>query len=186
MLDTWGTRFYEELNFVAEAENGLRFRRSMVALSEVTAPKPIFEYTSRRILTLEWIDGTRLTDAPPDEVLRLTRVGINCYFMQMMETGFFHADPHPGNLMRTSDGKLCVLDFGLMSEITEKQQYGLIENIAYIVRRNYPEVVRTYVDMGFIPEDTKGTDLSQYSDVVARVFDIALSDVSTEIKQIGV
>lgn len=92
----------------------------MLALTEVTAPKPIFEYTSRRILTLEWIDGVRLTDAPKDEVLRLTRVGINCYFMQMMETGFFHADPHPGNLMRTNDGKLCVLDFGLMSEISEK------------------------------------------------------------------
>jgi aarF domain-containing kinase len=81
LLDTWATRFYEELNFVQEGENGLRFRRSMLALSEVTAPKPIFEYTSRRILTLEWIDGTKLTDAPPEEVLRLVRIGVNCYFM---------------------------------------------------------------------------------------------------------
>ena len=63
ILDEWAARFYEEMNYVQEAENGLRFMRLMKPLPEVTAPMPYFQHTSRRILTMQWMDGVRLTDA---------------------------------------------------------------------------------------------------------------------------
>lgn len=119
ILDEWAGRFYEEMNYVQEAENGLRFMRLMKPLREVTAPKPYFKYTSRRILTMQWMDGVRLIDASTTEINRLVNIGVTCYLMQLLETGFFHADPHPGNMLRTDDGKLCVLDFGLMSEMED-------------------------------------------------------------------
>ena len=119
ILDEWASRFYEEMNYVQEAENGLRFMRLMKPLREVTAPRPIFEHTSRRVLTMEWIRGYKLVDAKPEEINRLANIGITCYLMQLLETGFFHADPHPGNMLRTEDGKLCIIDFGLMSELED-------------------------------------------------------------------
>ena len=93
--------------------------RLMAPLREITAPKPIFEFSSRKVLTMQWIDGKRLIDAEPSEINRLVNIGITCYLMQLLETGFFHADPHPGNMIRTSDGKLCIIDFGLMSEMED-------------------------------------------------------------------
>lgn len=65
------------------------------------------------------MDGIRLVDADKEEINRLVNIGVTCYLMQLLETGFFHADPHPGNMLRTNDGKLCVLDFGLMSEMEQ-------------------------------------------------------------------
>ena len=91
----------------------------MKPLKEVTAPKPIFKYTSRKILTMEWVEGERLVDAEPSEIKRLVNIGTSCYHMQLLETGWFHADPHPGNMIRTKDGKLCIIDFGLMSEVED-------------------------------------------------------------------
>ena len=89
-------------------------------MKDVTCPIPNFEFTSKRVLVREWIDGTKLTNNSPQEANRLVNIGIKCYLMQLLETGFFHADPHPGNLLRTQDGKLCFLDFGLVTEITQK------------------------------------------------------------------
>ena len=81
ILDEWAGRFYEEMNYVQEAENGLRFIRLMKPLREVTAPMPYFEYTSRRILTMEWMNGVRLIDASTTEINRLVNIGVTCYLM---------------------------------------------------------------------------------------------------------
>ena len=89
----------------------------MQPLKEVTSPIPKFELTSRKILVMEWINGTKLINNDPNEISRLVNIGIRCYLMQLLETGFFHADPHPGNLIRTNDGKLCIVDFGLVTEM---------------------------------------------------------------------
>lgn len=125
----------------------------MQPLREVTAPKPIFEYTSRRVITMQWVEGMRLVDAEPAEINRLVNIGVTCYLMQLLETGFFHADPHPGNMMRTEDGKLCVLDFGLMSEMQQYQKEGMISGVAHLVKKDYNRVVEDFDYLGFLPED---------------------------------
>ena len=89
-------------------------------MKEVISPIPYFEYTSRRVLVMEWIEGTKISQNSVEEIKKIVNIGIKCYLMQLLETGFFHADPHPGNLLRTSDGKLCILDFGLVTEINDE------------------------------------------------------------------
>jgi len=101
VFDEWASRFYEELNFVQEAENGLKFMRLMAPLKDVTGPINYFEGTSRKVLLMQWINGTRLVDAEPSEINRLVNIGTTCYLMQLLETGWFHADPHPGNMIRS-------------------------------------------------------------------------------------
>ena len=62
-------------------------------------------------------------------------VGVVTYLTQLLDTGFFHADPHPGNMLRSPDGRLVILDFGLMTQITENQKYGMVEAIAHLIHR---------------------------------------------------
>lgn len=65
----------------------------------------------------------------------INKTGVITYLTQLLDTGFFHADPHPGNMLRSPDGRLVVLDFGLMTVITENQKYGMIEAIAHLIHR---------------------------------------------------
>jgi len=82
------------------------------------------DITSRRVLAMEWIDGTKLTNLEdvkklginPDDMID---IGVQCSLEQLLEHGFFHADPHPGNLLALEDGRICYLDFGMMSEVPE-------------------------------------------------------------------
>ena len=172
ILDEWASRFYEEMNYVQEAENGLRFMRLMAPLREVTAPRPIFDHTSRRVLTMEWINGYKLVDAEPDEINRLVNIGVTCYLMQLLETGFFHADPHPGNMLRTEDGKLCIIDFGLMSVLEDYQKYGMIGSITHLIKKDYYQVVEDFEFLGFLPEDHP--PVSEYVPTFKTIFDQAL------------
>ena len=83
-------------------------------LNAVTAPAVVRDLSMRCVLVSEWVDGTRLDrDASPD-VPRLYGVAINAYLTMLLDTGTLHCDPHPGNFRRTRDGKLCILDWGIV------------------------------------------------------------------------
>jgi predicted unusual protein kinase regulating ubiquinone biosynthesis (AarF/ABC1/UbiB family) len=71
------------------------------------------------VLTVSWLDGEKLSQSKADNVGDLVNIGVICYLKQLLDTGFFHADPHPGNLIRTPDGRLAILDFGLVSVFGE-------------------------------------------------------------------
>jgi len=124
----------------------------MKVLPDVVIPKNYPEYTSRRVHVAEWIEGEKLSASSADNVGALVNLGVITYLTQLLEFGFFHADPHPGNMMRTDDGKLCILDFGLMTEITDDQKYGMIEAIAHLLNRDYTEIGQDFVNLDFIPK----------------------------------
>jgi predicted unusual protein kinase regulating ubiquinone biosynthesis (AarF/ABC1/UbiB family) len=86
---------------------------------------------------------------------------------QLLEHGFFHADPHPGNLLATMDGKLAYLDFGMMSEVKPAQRYGLIEAIVHVVNREFDSLAKDYVKLEFL---TPETDLTPIIPAFAKVF----------------
>ena len=70
------------------------------------------EATTRRVLTTEWVDGEKLSESKAEDVRQLCTTLLNAYLIQLLESGLLHADPHPGNLIRTPDGRICILDFG--------------------------------------------------------------------------
>lgn len=172
LVDEWASRFFEELDYVNEGENGTRFAEMMRNdLPQVVVPKTYHNYTSRKVLTTQWIDGEKLSQSTESDVGALVNVGVICYLKQLLDTGFFHADPHPGNMIRTPDGKLAILDFGLVTRLTDDQKYGMIEAIAHLIHRDYKAIVKDFVKLGFIPE---GVNLEPILPVLAKVFDQAL------------
>jgi aarF domain-containing kinase len=172
LLDEWAARFFEELDYVREGNNATRFADLIREdLPQVVVPETYEKFTSRRVLTTQWLDGEKLSQSQADDVGKLVNVGVICYLKQLLDTGFFHADPHPGNMIRTPDGRLAILDFGLMTEIDDNIKYGMIEAISHLVHRDYESIVEDFVTLDFIPP---GTDLSPILPVLAKVFDQAL------------
>jgi predicted unusual protein kinase regulating ubiquinone biosynthesis (AarF/ABC1/UbiB family) len=152
-------------------------------MKDVYVPKIYWEYTNRRVLTMEWINGVKLTQTEELRALGinaryLIEVGVQCSLRQLLEHGFFHADPHPGNLLATVDGQLAYLDFGMMSEIKPQQRYGLLEAIVHLVNRDFDGLARDYVKLEFLTPDT---DLTPIIPAFARVFGNALGASVAEL-----
>jgi len=118
------------------------------------------------------VDGEKLSQSTADDVGELVNLGVITYLTQLLDTGFFHADPHPGNMLRTPDGQLVILDFGLMTEVTDDQKYGMIEAIAHLINRDYSRIGEDFKNMDFIPRDV---DTAPIVPALSKVFDVALA-----------
>jgi predicted unusual protein kinase regulating ubiquinone biosynthesis (AarF/ABC1/UbiB family) len=172
ILDELGDRIFEEMDYIHEGENAERFFQLYGHIQDIYVPKIYWEYTNRRVLTMEWINGTKLTQtaeisAQGIDARYLIEVGVQCSLRQLLEHGFFHADPHPGNLLATTDGKLAYLDFGMMSEVKPPQRYGLIEAIVHVVNRDFEGLAQDYVKLDFLSPET---DLTPIIPAFAKVF----------------
>ncbi len=172
ILDELGDRIFEEMDYIHEGENAERFFELYGHMKDIYVPKIYWEYTNRRVLTMEWINGIKLTQ--PEKIAALginarylIEVGVQCSLRQLLEHGFFHADPHPGNLLATMDGKLAYLDFGMMSEVKPAQRYGLIEAIVHVINREFDSLAKDYVKLEFLTPDI---DLTPIVPAFAKVF----------------
>ncbi|MBD2393034.1 AarF/ABC1/UbiB kinase family protein [Cyanobacterium aponinum FACHB-4101] len=183
ITDELAARIFEEMNYLQEGENAARFKELYGHIPEIYVPKIYWEYTGRRVLTMEWINGTKLTkikeiEAQGINATGLVEIGVQCSLQQLLEHGFFHADPHPGNLLAMEDGKLAYLDFGMMSTILPYQRYGLIDAVVHLVNRDFEALAQDYVKLDFLTPDT---DLTPIIPALANVFNNALGASVAEL-----
>lgn len=183
IMDEFGQRIFEEMDYTKEGLNAERFKKLYGHLPEIYVPKIYWEYTGRRVLTMEWVTGTKLTaleeiEAKGIDAKHLIEVGVQCSLRQLLEHGFFHADPHPGNLLASPDGKLVYLDFGMMSEVKTYQRYGLLEAVVHLVNRDFEGLANDYVKLEFLTPDT---DLTPIIPALADVFNDALGASVAEL-----
>jgi predicted unusual protein kinase regulating ubiquinone biosynthesis (AarF/ABC1/UbiB family) len=158
LIDELGKRVFEEMDYINEGKNADKFRQLHAHNQRIAVPVIHWQATSRRVLTMEWIDGTKLTNleavraigVDPDDMVQ---VGVNCSLQQLLEHGFFHADPHPGNLLALADGRLAYLDFGMMSEVSREARTGLIQAVVHLVNRNFASLSKDFVSLGFLSEE---------------------------------
>lgn len=155
LVDAWGEGFINELDYRAEAKATKEFSEAMKkrGLGSVFAPEVIDELSSTHILTTKWVDGVRLADSDADDVPRLCGVALNSYLTMLLDTGTLHCDPHSGNVLRTNDGRLCILDFGMVLDVPKDLQLSLLEFIADLNAKNYEAVPQDLVKLQFVPED---------------------------------
>ncbi|CAE7470993.1 unnamed protein product [Symbiodinium sp. CCMP2592] len=154
-VDEWGKGFVGELDYREEARNAKQFQEDIAKTplaGAVFAPPPVEACSSAKVLTTEWIIGERLEQSEAEDVTKLCSVAMNTYLTMMLETGLLHADPHPGNLLRTPDGRLCILDWGLVTTLDASFRVAYIEHVAHLVSRDYDPVPADLVRIGFVPE----------------------------------
>ncbi|KAF5827893.1 ABC1 family-domain-containing protein [Dunaliella salina] len=169
VMDDWATRFFMEMDYLAEAQNTMLFKKNLESLDGVTVATVYPELTSREVIVTEWIEGERLAETAAEDVHALCHALLNCYLIQLLETGILHADPHPGNLMRTPDGKVVILDFGLITEVTEEQQVALVEYIAHLTCEDWEAVSHDLVSLGFMPEGMPADAVQVVAPIMEKV-----------------
>ena len=176
LIDELGKRIFEEMDYINEANNAEKFKKLHSENDKIAVPLIYREATSRRVLTMEWIDGIKLTNIEavknlgidPNEMIE---IGVSCSLQQLIEHGFFHADPHPGNILAMKDGRLCYLDFGMMSDITQQSRVGLIRAVVHLVNKRFDKLSYDFVQLGFLSEEV---DLTPIAPAFESVFSNAL------------
>ena len=114
LLNEWAIGFYTELDFLNEAANQVKMRNLLQESANVTdvyIPEVYTEFCSRYLLVTEWVDGQKLTELDPEEVASLVAIGQECFLTQLLQLGFFHCDPHPGELTRKVSSFFRLLTF---------------------------------------------------------------------------
>lgn len=155
LIDRVAPPFIEELDYENEASNQRRFGESIANCDIIrdTVVVPEVLVSNREVLVQEWLAGKKLTEpgAAKEQADRVVKILGSAYMVQLLETGFLHGDPHPGNFVLTPSGKLGILDYGLMTEISPDKRVAFIEYIAHVQAKKYDECLVDLVNLEFFP-----------------------------------
>ncbi|NEO13544.1 MULTISPECIES: AarF/ABC1/UbiB kinase family protein [unclassified Moorena] len=159
IVDEFGTKLFEEINYLNEGRNAERFALNFQDDPTVKVPAIYWRYSSIRVLTLEWIDGFKLTDTERIEALgldtaSLIKTGVTSGLRQLLEHGFFHADPHPGNLFALPDGRMGYIDFGMMDQLDQDTKETIVSCVVDLINQDYQSLAQAFVKLGFLAPNT--------------------------------
>lgn len=198
LLTDWGRRFdisalyrefsntlVSELDYIQEGKNCERFQNNFAAENRVKIPQVYWEYTTRRVLTLEYLQGYKITNVQQWESIiapsSLVALLVETYIQQILEQGFFHADPHPGNLIVLPDGRLGLIDFGMVGQVTALDKDGLRKLIFAVATKNSPGMVKAFLELGFLRPETDAVVVRRALDqILERVYDMPLGRFTNE------
>lgn len=173
--DELGRGFVGELDYNIEAANATKFMEVHSRYPFMLVPKVLKQFTRKRVLTMEWVDGenpkdllslskgvseknTQASDKQKLEaksrLLDLVNKGVEVSLVQLLETGLLHADPHPGNLRYTPEGRVGFLDFGLLCMMERKHQRAMLASIVHIVNGDWASLVYDLTEMDIVPPKT--------------------------------
>jgi predicted unusual protein kinase regulating ubiquinone biosynthesis (AarF/ABC1/UbiB family) len=184
MLREFHTTVFEEMDYVKEGRNADRFRYNFRTWRAIRVPKIHWSHTTQKVLTLEFIRGTKVTDIEGLRARRISAVKVNrllvrSYLKQLLEDGFFHADPHPGNLLVMDSGHLAFFDFGMVGRITPRLQSQMIDAFFHVVARDVHGLGQDIIDLNFLKP---GVDPETVRPVVEKLFTVYLNLKLGEIK----
>ncbi|MBL7202025.1 MAG: AarF/ABC1/UbiB kinase family protein [Anaerolineae bacterium] len=159
-----------ELDYVAEAQNIDRFHQGYASYPNLHIPRVYREYTTKRVIVMEEVEGIQLTDL--DRVRQegydlsaIAEIGTDFYLRQIFEDGFFHADPHPANLM-VSGNRIAILDFGMVAFLSQQLREDLGDMLVGVITQNTQQVITVMVRMGII---TRATSLRELERDLSRM-----------------
>jgi predicted unusual protein kinase regulating ubiquinone biosynthesis (AarF/ABC1/UbiB family) len=144
---------WEETDYLNEGKNADTFRRNFRSENWVKVPRVYWRYTCGKVLTLEYVPGIKITHYAALEAAGLDRkelaqLGAKAYLIQLLNDGFFHADPHPGNLAVSPQGALIFYDFGMMGQIKANVKEKLLSTLMGITQKNADLIIKSLIDLG--------------------------------------
>lgn len=178
VVDEFGTKLFEEIDYENEGRNAEKFAANFQDDPGVKVPSIYWRYTSRTVLTLEWIDGIKLTDLEGIRKAgldrdKLIKAGVSSGLRQLLEFGFFHADPHPGNLFALADGRMAFIDFGMMDQLTQHTKETIAGSVVHLINKDYLALTDDFVKLGFLTPDI---DISPIIPALERVLGNAIGE----------
>jgi ubiquinone biosynthesis protein len=185
LVDEFARTIHEECDYVQEAENAERLARTFADDATVHFPRVFWDRTSSTVLTMERIEGypfNRLDELDRHGVDRreAARRGITCYYEQIFIHGFYHADPHPGNLFALPDGRVAFTDFGRCGALSDRARMLVADLLIAIIDQNYEECVDVLLEVsgGVADVDVPGLQ-RDVSILVGKYYDLQLQEVNS-------
>jgi ubiquinone biosynthesis protein len=185
LVDEFARVLHEECDYVNEAENAERLRGAFEADSTVYFPRVFWELTSSTVLTLERIEGipfNRLTELDERGVDRheIAGRGISCYYEQIFIHGFYHADPHPGNLFAMEDGRVAFTDFGRAGVLSDSARAHVADLLVAIIGQDGELAGDILLEVSRSTADTDAVGLKRdVSNLIRKYYNLKLSEVDT-------
>jgi predicted unusual protein kinase regulating ubiquinone biosynthesis (AarF/ABC1/UbiB family) len=178
VVDEFGTKLFEEIDYENEGRNAEKFAANFQDDPTVKVPSIYWRYSSRNVLTLEWIDGIKLTDLEGVKRAgldrdKLIKACVSSGMRQLLEFGFFHADPHPGNLFALADGRIAFIDFGMMDQLTQHTKETIAGSVVHLINKDYLSLTDDFVKLGFLTPDI---DISPIIPALERVLGNAIGE----------
>ena len=183
ILDEFRRSLLRELDYRQEAQNLAVLRRNLAEFDRIAIPAPIDDYTTSRVLTMEYVSGTKITVLSPVARLELDGAELGeqlfrAYLKQILVDGFFHADPHPGNVLVTDDGKIALLDLGMVARIAPRVQEHLLQLLLAISEGQSDAAVTFALKLGETREDFDEPEFSRrVSDLIGQHQDAELRNI---------
>jgi predicted unusual protein kinase regulating ubiquinone biosynthesis (AarF/ABC1/UbiB family) len=176
MVDEFRTAITQELDYVREADNLRLLGKNLEEFKLIVVPQPVDRYTSTRVLTMDYVSGTKVTAISPVVKVDLDRdvladTLVQAYLKQIVLDGVFHADPHPGNVLVTDEGLLALIDLGMIGRISPQMQERLLKLLLAVSEGRGEDAAEVAI--------TLGEKLPEFNDAGFR------RDISTLVGRIG-
>lgn len=181
IIDEFKYALTREMDYAIELRTIERFRDNFRDNRDLVIPRPFPEYSSLRVLTMEYLPGRSLAecfDAPAEERQRLAAIGLASFLQQLFGHGYFHADPHPGNIRVLPDGRLALVDFGMVGRIMPELKYQLATLLEAVIGKDYPEVAAVMLEISETHEEIdQGRFVRDLADAIEYYYSERLADL---------
>lgn len=186
-ISTFERSLLEEVSLINERNNILQFRLNFKNNKETYVPKVYEEFSNNNILCMEFIDGIKVTDksvllANDIDPVKVSEAGLRLFVSQILDYGFFHADPHAGNILVKKDGKIVFIDFGAVGKIQPNDKEILENLIVSFVAKNSHKIVRSLKKMAIsyeIPDERRFEN--DVDDILNFVHSSSLQDINVQV-----
>ncbi|MGD0883526.1 MAG: AarF/UbiB family protein [Thermodesulfovibrionales bacterium] len=157
IVDEFSKTITKELDFVNESRNCARFRRNFEHNPGIYIPRVYPEFVTKKVLVMERIGGVRIDDMAGISALGLdkktiAKTGIDAYYKMILEDGFFHGDPHPGNIFVMPSGVISFVDFGIVGYVSPELMETLANTFLALIHKDFDKLIDHYIELGYVPE----------------------------------
>lgn len=158
IVDEFAKTVRKEMNFIEESKNAVRFANNFRDRHGIHIPVIHQQYVSEKVIVMEKIKGVRIDDIAGIERMGLDRkiiasAGVDAYFKQIFEDGFFHADPHPGNIFVMNSGDIAFIDFGIVGRVSGELQGIMADTFIALIEKDFERLIDQYGELGILPEN---------------------------------
>lgn len=189
LVDEFERSIFKEINYLEEVMNMKNLSNNFKSERYVKIPKAYTEYCTEKVITMELIKGVEVTyllkkDYPNINKKRIANYGVKSYFKQVLLDGYFHADPHPGNLI-VSDNKLCYIDMGMMGILNENFKENLAELILLLINKNSDDIIKQLLYMDIITPSQNTSELkADIDDLINRYYGAELKNMDGMVENL--
>ncbi len=168
IIDEFGRTLFEEIDYIKEGRNADQFRKNFAHHPQIIIPQIFWHYTARRVITMEYLPGIKISNITAIESAGFSRSEISiglvkAYFQQLLLDGFFHADPHPGNIVVNEAGKIVLYDFGMVGSIQDETRIKMVNTFLNIVNKRTDAILKNLQDLNMV---ASGADFEEIHNLV--------------------